>query len=132
MIKKFEGLKTKAYLCPAGVLTIGYGHTHGVITGDVCTAEQAEVWLKEDCLVAELTLSADVNVSLSQNQFDALVSFIFNLGSGNFIKSTLLQKLNARDYAGAADEFGKWVNAGGRKLPGLVKRRAAEKMLFLS
>lgn len=132
LIKRFEGLETKAYRCPAGILTIGYGHTTGVKEGDTCTPEQAEAWLREDCQVAELTVSANVNVPLNQNQFDALVSFIFNLGSGNFVKSTLLKKLNTSDYRGAADELDRWVNAGGRKLPGLVKRRAAEKALFLS
>lgn len=132
LIKRFEGLETKAYRCPAGILTIGYGHTTGVKEGDTCTPEQAEVWLREDCQVAELTVSANVNVHLNQNQFDALVSFIFNLGSGNFVKSTLLKKLNTSDYRGAADELDRWVNAGGRKLPGLVKRRVAEKALFLS
>lgn len=132
LIKKAEGLKTKAYRCPAGILTIGYGHTHNVKEGDTCTPEQAGVWLKEDCLVAELTIRANVKVPLSQNQFDALVSFIFNLGSGNFVGSTLLKKLNAGDYAGAAAEFDRWVNAGGRELPGLVERRAVEKALFLS
>lgn len=105
---------------------------HGVSMGAKCTSQQADTWLKEDCLVAELTIGANVKVPLSQNQFDALVSFIFNLGSAKFEGSTLLKKLNAGDYAGAADEFGKWVNAGGRKLAGLVKRRAAEKALFLS
>jgi len=132
LIKRFEGLKTRAYRCPAGVLTIGYGHTHNVKEGDTCTPEQAEAWLKEDCLVAELTIGANVKTHLNQNQFDALVSFTFNLGSGNFVGSTLLKKLNAGDYAGAAAEFDRWVNAGDRKLPGLVKRRAAEKALFLS
>ena len=131
LIKRFEGIETKAYCCPAGILTIGYGHTAGVKEGDICTPEQAEVWLREDCRVAELTISSNVNVQLNQNQFDALVSFIFNLGSGNFIKSTLLKKLNAGDYPGAADEFDRWVKAGGRPLTGLVKRRAAEKALFL-
>jgi len=132
LIKKFETLRTEAYLCPAGIPTIGYGHTRGVSMGEKCTPQQADAWLHEDCRVAELTISANVKVLLSQNQFDALVSFIFNLGSGNFTGSTLLKKLNAGNYAGAADEFGKWVNAGSRKLTGLVRRRAAEKALFLS
>ncbi|WP_277972441.1 lysozyme [Pantoea agglomerans] len=132
LIKQSEGLKTRAYRCPAGVWTIGYGHTHNVKEGDTCAPEQADHWLQEDCLVAELTIGANVKTHLNQNQFDALVSFIFNLGSGNFVGSTLLTKLNANDYTGAADEFGKWVNAGGRKLPGLVERRAAEKALFVS
>lgn len=132
LIKQSEGLKTRAYRCPAGVWTIGYGHTHNVKEDDTCTPEQAEAWLKEDCLAAERTIGANVNAQLNQNQFDALVSFIFNLGSGNFVGSTLLKKLNEGDYAGAAGEFSKWVNAGGQKLPGLVERRAAEKALFVS
>lgn len=132
LIKHFEGVRKQAYLCPAGVWTIGYGHTAGVKEGTTCTPEQAEAWLKEDCLVAELTVCTNVNVQLSQNQFDALVSFVFNLGSGNFVASTLLKRLNAGDYVGAGDELDRWVNAGGRRLAGLVKRRAAEKTLFLS
>lgn len=132
LIKEFETLRTEAYLCPAGIPTIGYGHTYGVSMGDKCTTQQADTWLREDCRVAEMVIGTNVKVPLSQNQFDALVSFIFNLGSGNFAGSTLLKKLNAGNFAGAADEFGKWVNAGSRKLAGLVRRRAAEKALFLS
>ncbi len=132
LIKRFEGLKLKAYLDSVGVPTIGYGHTHGVKMGDVITGEQADKYLSEDLHVAELTINTNVKVKLTQNQFDALASFVFNLGSGNFVKSTLIRKLNAGDYAGAADEFGKWVNAGGKKLPALVKRRAAERDEFLS
>lgn len=132
LIKRFEGLEKSAYLCPAGILTIGYGHTAGVKEGDTCTPEQAEVWLREDCRVAELTINSNVDVQLNQHQFDVLVSFIFNLGPGNFIKSTLLKKLNSGDYTGAADEFDRWVNARGRKLPSLIRRRAAKKAMFLS
>ncbi|QHM71296.1 lysozyme [Mixta intestinalis] len=132
LIKQFESCELMAYRCPAGILTIGYGHTYDVRAGDTCTPRQAELWLTEDCQVAELTIESNVTVPLNQNQFDALVSFVFNLGAGNFVKSTLLKKLNAGDYTGAAAEFDRWVNAGGRKLPGLVKRRAAEKALFLS
>lgn len=130
LIKKFEGLELKAYKDSVGILTIGYGHTHGVKAGDVITGQQADTFLREDAQVAELAVNTNVKVKLTQGQFDALVSFIFNLGAGNFVKSTLLKKLNAGDYAGAADEFGKWVNAGGKPLPGLVKRRAAEKEMF--
>ncbi|WP_147198547.1 lysozyme [Pantoea sp. CCBC3-3-1] len=132
LIKKFEGLELKAYKDSVGILTIGYGHTHGVKAGDVITGQQADAFLREDVHVAELAVNANVKVKLTQGQFDALVSFIFNLGAGNFVKSTLLKKLNAGDYAGAADEFGKWVNAGGKLLPGLVKRRAAEREAFNS
>lgn len=132
LVKRFEGLELKAYRDSVGILTIGYGHTHAVKAGDVITGEQADVFLREDLQVAELTINTNVKVKLTQGQFDALVSFVFNLGSGNFVKSTLIRKLNAGDYAGAANEFGKWVNAGGKKLPGLVKRRAAEREVFLT
>ncbi|WP_210523472.1 lysozyme [Pantoea ananatis] len=132
LIKRFEGLKLEVYRDSVGIPTIGYGHTNGVKMGDVITCEQADKYLREDLLVAELTINTNVKVKLTQNQFDALASFVFNLGSGNFVKSTLLKKLNAGDFAAAADEFGKWVNAGGKKLAGLVKRRAAEREVFIS
>lgn len=132
LVKHFEGLELKAYRDSVGILTIGYGHTHAVKAGDVITGEQADAFLREDLQVAELNVNTNVKVKLTQGQFDALVSFVFNLGSGNFVKSTLIRKLNAGDYAGAADEFGRWVNAGGKKLPGLVKRRAAEREVFLT
>jgi len=132
LIKRFEGLRLEAYRDSVGIPTIGYGHTHGVKMGDVITGAQADAFLREDLQVAELTINTNVKVKLTQGQFDALASFVFNLGSGNFVKSTLLKKLNTGDYAGAADEFGKWVNAGGKKSPGLVKRRAAEREVFLT
>lgn len=132
LIKRFEGLRLEAYRDSVGIPTIGYGHTHGVKMGDVITGAQADAFLRDDLQVAELTINTNVKVKLTQGQFDALASFVFNLGSGNFVKSTLLKKLNTGDYAGAADEFGKWVNAGGKKLPGLVKRRAAEREVFLT
>lgn len=132
LIKRFEGLRLEAYRDSVGIPTIGYGHTHGVKMGDVITGAQADAFLREDLQVAELTINTNVKVRLTQGQFDALASFVFNLGSGNFVKSTLLKKLNTGDYAGAADEFGKWVNAGEKKLPGLVKRRAAEREVFLT
>jgi len=131
LIKAFEGLRLAAYQDSVGIWTDGYGHTHNVKKGDMITQEQADRFLKEDLAVAELSIVTNVKVPLSQNQFDALASFIFNLGSGNFTQSTLLKKLNAGDYAGAANEFGRWVQAGGKTLPGLVKRRAAERELFL-
>lgn len=132
LVKRFESLELKAYRDSVGILTIGYGHTHAVKAGEIITGEQADAFLREDLQVAELTVNTNVKVKLTQGQFDALVSFVFNLGSGNFVKSTFIKKLKAGDYAGAADEFGKWVNAGGKKLPGLVKRRAAEREVFLT
>lgn len=135
LVKGFEGGVLTAYPDPgtgAEPWTIGHGHTYGVKKGDVITAATAEQLLHYDLKIPELSIDTNVTVSLNQNQFDALVSFVFNVGSGNFTSSTLLKKLNAGDYAGAADEFLKWVNANGKKLPGLVKRRSAERDLFLS
>ncbi|MCX8958329.1 lysozyme [Erwinia psidii] len=132
LIKKFEGLELTAYRCSAGILTIGYGHTSGVKPGDKITGQQADNFLRDDVLVAEITVNTNVKVKLTQNQFDALVSFVFNIGSGNFVKSTLLKKLNTADYASAADEFTRWVYAGRKELEGLVMRRTAERDLFLS
>ncbi len=132
IVKLYEGLRLDAYLCPAGVPTIGYGHTKDVKLGDRCTQQQAEEWLEDDFFMAKTDVRAVVKVPITQNQLDALGSFVFNLGVRRLIQSTLLKKLNARDYSGAAAEFDKWVFAGGKKLNGLVKRRAAEKQLFLS
>lgn len=133
LIKEFEGFSDKAYKCPGDKWTIGYGHVlkYGKCE-DVITKEQAEVLLHRDVADAENAVKRLVQVRLNANQFSALVSFTFNLGAGNLGRSTLLRKLNARDYEGAADEFGRWVYANKRKLKGLVKRREAEKQLFLT
>ena len=132
LIKKFEGCALKAYKCPAGIWTIGYGHTSGVKEGQTITREQAEKLLIQDLRVFEIGVNNLVNVSLNQNQFDALVSFCYNLGTGNLKNSTLLKLLNKGDNNGAAEQFDRWVYASGKKLNGLVKRRAAEKKLFLT
>lgn len=131
LIKKFEGCALKSYKCPAGVWTIGYGHTSGVKEGQTITKKQAEIFLKQDIRCFEITVNNLVNVSLNQGQFDALVSFCYNLGSNNLKNSTLLKLLNKKDYFAAAEQFDRWIYAGGKKLSGLVKRRAAEKKLFL-
>ncbi len=131
LIKKFEGCVLKAYKCPAGVWTIGYGHTSKVIEGQVITQMQAEEFLKQDLKQFETVLKNLVKVEINQNQFDALVSFCYNLGTGNLKSSTLLKLLNKGDYNEAAEQFDRWVYAGGKKLSGLVRRRAAEKELFL-
>jgi lysozyme len=131
LIKHFEGLRLQAYRCSAGVWTIGYGHTVGVHPGDVIDELQADVLLLQDVAQAARTVNQLVNAPLNQNQFDALISFVFNTGSGNFAASTLLKKLNDGDYSGAADEFSRWVHAGGESLPGLVRRREAERILFM-
>jgi lysozyme len=130
IIKESESLQLKAYLCPAGVWTIGWGHTKGVKAGDTCTIDEAEVMLSSDLLDAEYAVNKCVKVDLNQNQFDALVSFVFNVGGGNFKSSTMLRKLNAGDYAGAANEFKRWNKAGGRVLNGLTIRREKESKLF--
>lgn len=131
LIQEFEGLRQKAYLDAVGVPTIGFGHTNGVKMGQSITYAQAVDYLREDVEDAENAVDRLVKAPLSQNQFDALVSFTFNLGQGNLGKSTLLKKLNAGDYKGAADEFLKWNKAGGRTLHGLVRRREAERKMFL-
>jgi lysozyme len=129
-IKKHEGLRLQAYRCSAFVPTIGYGHTQGVKMGTRITEEQADIFLKEDLEKVEEQVLDTVSVMLTQNQFDALVSFVFNLGINRLKKSTLLKKLNAGDYGGAAWEFNKWVFAGKIKLNGLVGRRLAESKMF--
>lgn len=137
LIKKYEGLRTEAYRCPAGIPTIGYGHT-GTVDGKKIemgmkiTEKKAEKLLREDLQRFEKGVSDCVQVPLTQGQFDALVSFSFNLGVGSLQSSTLLKLLNQGKYKDAAEEFGKWVKAGGKILDGLVKRRADEKKLFLS
>lgn len=141
IIKDSEQLRLAAYMpTPNDVPTIGYGHTAGVKMGDTCTPAQAEQWLREDCAEAEAAVNELVKVPLNQNQFDALVSFTFNVGADidadtiaeGLGDSTLLRKLNAGDYAGAADEFPKWCKQAGIVLGGLVKRRARERELFLT
>lgn len=130
LIKNFEGCRLKAYKCPAGIWTIGYGHTAGVKQGQVITPAQAEEFLKQDLKRFETSVRSLVTVAITQNQFDALVSFCYNLGATALKTSTLLKKLNAGDYNSAAEEFDRWVYANGNKLLGLVRRRAAEKELF--
>lgn len=130
LIKSFEGLRLSAYKCPAGVWTIGYGTTAGVKPGQSITKERAEELLRDDVKRFEDQVLRLVKVPLTQGQFDALVSFTYNLGAANLGNSTLLRLLNAGDYKGAAAQFDRWTKAGGKELPGLVKRRAAERALF--
>ena len=130
LIKSHEGLRTSAYQDPVGVWTIGYGHTGTAKPGQKINEAQAEQLLRKDVGWAEDAVRKNVKVPLTQGQFDSLVSFTFNLGAGALGKSTLLQKLNAGDYAGAQAEFGKYVHAGGRVLPGLVRRRNEEAQMF--
>lgn len=141
LIKQFEGFRSKPYLCPAGVATIGYGTTtysggtKVTLKDEPITEQEATLELDEFLRNIDAGLAARLPNKLNQNQFDALVSFIYNVGFGNFERSTLYRKLfsgKRPDYKGAADEFGKWVKAGGKTLEGLVKRRAAERALFSS
>jgi lysozyme len=131
LIKEFEGCKLKAYLCPANVWTIGYGHTDGVKEGDEITQQEADRLLANDIDSFTAGVKRLVSVDISRNQLGALVSFAFNLGLGNLRRSTLLKLLNAGKFTEAANEFDKWVFVAGHKLPGLVRRRSAEKALFL-
>ena len=130
LIKKYEGLRLTAYKCPAGVWTIGYGHTKGVKEGQKITNSQAEELLKEDLRVFENGVNK-WNLQINQYQFDALVSFAFNLGLANLGKSTLLKKVQANPQDKTIkDEFLKWVNAGGSKIEGLVRRRNEEAEMY--
>jgi lysozyme len=129
--KRFEGLRLTAYQDSVGVWTIGFGHTGpDVHPGLVITEPQAEALLIADMRSAVACVNAAVKVSLTQGQFDALADFTFNCGRHNFLGSTLLRKLNAGDYDGAAPQFASWDHAGGQVLPGLLARRKAEAALF--
>lgn len=130
IIKTFEGLFLKSYLCPAKIWTIGWGSTKGVKRGMVITVQEAEQRLLDDIAPIENYLN-NLGIDLNQNQFDALCSFIFNLGVGNFSSSTLLKliKKNKND-PNIKNQFNRWVYAGGKILPGLVKRRKVEGDLY--
>ena len=136
-IKQCEGCKLTAYQDSVGVWTIGYGWTQPVDgkpirAGMTINQETAERLLKTGLVSYESDVSRLVKVGLTQGQFDALVSFTYNLGARSLSTSTLLRKLNAGDYAGASDEFLRWNKAGGKVLNGLTRRREAERALFLS
>lgn len=131
LLKGHEGLRLRAYLDTGGVPTIGYGHTKGVKMGDTCTKEQAINWLVDDAASAVADVIRLVTVPLNQNQFDALVSFVYNIGGDAFAKSTMLRHLNHGDYSIAAGQFSRWVYDNGYVINGLVLRRADERALFL-
>lgn len=137
LICEFEGKRLVAYDDGVGVWTIGFGtikYPNGVRVkkGDTCTLEQAKEYMRHDLIEFEHTVNSSVKVLLSQNQFDALTSLAYNIGSSAFKSSTLVKKLNSGDYKGAADQFNVWINAGGKRMQGLVNRRDKEKLLFLS
>lgn len=136
LICEFEGEQLIAYDDGVGIWTIGFGtikYPDGVRVkkGDTCTLEQAKEYMRHDLIEFEHTVNISVKVPLNQNQFDALVSLAYNIGSNAFKSSTLVKELNTGDYQGAADQFNVWVNAGGKRMQGLVNRRAKEKELFL-
>ena len=124
LIKKFEGCKLKSYKCPAGVWTIGYGHTEDIKEGDIVSPEEANKLLRADVFKFEEYVTDNVIVNLTQNQFD--------LGVGNLRNSTMLKKLNNADYTSVPFEMKRWNKAGGKTLDGLVRRRQAESLLFES
>jgi lysozyme len=136
IIKEFEGCKLHAYLCPADKLTIGYGHTGDVVEGMTITQHQAEQLLEYDIEHLESVIAPHIKQILSDNQFSALVSFAFNVGPYNLIRnqhqspSTLLILINEGDFAGAAQQFMRWVYVDNRVSDGLIRRRKAEQSLF--
>lgn len=132
LIKSFEGYRSSAYRCPAGVWTIGYGTTRGVKPGDKVTKIEAERLLREDLIKFQACVTKSVHVPLTQGQYDALVCLTYNIGEGAFRGSTLLKLLNQGRYEAACRQFDRWTRAGGRVLRGLVRRRDAEQSLFRS
>lgn len=134
LVKSFEGLRLEKYKDAVGKWTIGYGHL--ILPNEnypkPISEKQADALLRADLVVAEVGVQNAVTVAINQKQFDALVAFTFNLGVSNMKASTLVKKLNAGDYRGAADEFPRWNKAGGQVLAGLTRRREAERALFLS
>ena len=132
LIKQFEGLRLEAYLCPAGIWTIGYGHTSDVSPNSFITIQEADEYLHRDVASVEMQLNK-LNLSFSQCQWDAIVSFVFNVGIGNFKASTLLAKIRINpDDNSIMDEFLRWVYANGKVMKGLQKRRLAEMKLYFS
>lgn len=132
LIKQFEGLRLKAYLCPAGIWTIGYGHTSGVSPNSFITIQEADEYLHRDVATIEMQLNK-LNLILRQCQWDAIISFVFNVGIGNFKSSTLLAKIRINpDDNSIIDEFLRWVYANGKVMKGLQRRRLAEMKLYFS
>ena len=130
LIKKFEGCELEAYQCSAGVWTIGYGHTKDIVQGMTISKEQAEEMLVDELHEYENYINKYVTVALSQNQFDALVSWVYNLGPANLKASTLLKVLNQGKYEDVPAQIKRWNKAGGKVLEGLIRRREAEACLF--
>lgn len=131
LTRSFEGMRLQAYQDSAGVWTIGYGHTGADVTpGRKISEFEAEALLRADVAASVTCVQRAVEVRITQAQFDALVDFCFNAGRGNFVRSSLLRYVNQENFGAAAVQFGLWVNAGGKKVDGLVRRRAAEAAMF--
>lgn len=133
-LKGWESLQLEAYDDGVGIWTIGYGHTAGVKRGDTCTREQAEKWLREEVDETWHAIDHGIHQTLAQHEMDACTSLSFNIGVGAFLSSTLLSRLNNGDFGSAADQFLKWCKGGRplRTIPGLAKRRAAERAMFVN
>lgn len=130
LTEAFEGCRLVAYQDSVGRWTIGYGHTAGVKEGDICSQMEAEAWLMNDTQWAEDAVNRLVTVELTQGEFDAMVDFTFNLGSGSLQHSTLLELVNKHDFVNGVKEFVKWDKAGGVVVIGLLRRRIAEQQRF--
>ncbi len=132
LIKTFEGFEPEVYFDAVGYKTIGYGtRVYGNVKITSVTKQEAEQLLVAECIKIEKTINPHIKIKLLQNQLDAILSFCYNVGAYNLISSTLRQKLNRYEIQGAADEFLRWVYAGGKKLNGLVRRRQEERIMFL-
>jgi lysozyme len=132
LLKSFESCRLKSYQDVVGIWTIGWGHTGGVGPDMEISQEEADGWLSAELSEVSMSVQKLIEVELNENQFSALVSFAYNVGTGNLKYSTLLKHLNAGDFAAAADEFLRWDKAGGKRYAGLARRRIAERALFLA
>ena len=130
LIKKFEGCELEAYKCPAGVWTIGYGHTKDVKEGDKINKDEANYLLQEEMIEFESYIDDMVEVELNQSQYDALCAWVYNLGPSNLGSSTLLKVLNEGKYEEVPQQIKRWNKANGEVLTGLIRRREAEALLF--
>lgn len=130
LIKKFEGCELESYRCSANVVTIGYGHTRTAKEGMTITREEADMLLEEDIRSFETAVLSLVEVDLKQCEFDALIAWTFNLGAGNLKSSTLLKRINAKDWNDVPHQIKRWNKANGTVLQGLIRRREAEALLF--
>ena len=132
LIKSHEGCALTAYLDGGGLPTIAFGHTQGVKLGDICTSDEADAWLKQDLDLTQAQIKHFIPDGLTDQEFSALVSLVYNIGIGNFAASTVLQKIKINDMEAAADAMLMWQKIDGKPSNGLLARRKAERDLFLS